>query len=211
MIKLYGICVSNYYNIAKLALLEKDIAFEEVQTMPSKDAAVTTLSPMGKIPYIVDGDYALSESQAILRYLELVKPGLYPGDARTAGRAQQIHQMLDHYIDVPARQLLGAAFFGETAAPEKIADISQQLERNIKALAQVVNFSPYIAGAALTHADLAAYAIFGLVRAIMMQLKAPDPLQALPGVDGYLAMLAQRPAFARVSADQQAAMAAMFA
>lgn len=211
MIKLYGIRISNYYNITKLALLEQGIPFEEVQTMPSKEAAVTALSPMGKIPYIQDGDYALSESQAILRYLECIKPGLYPTEARAAGRAQQVHSMLDLYIDATARQLLSAAFFGDTATPEKIAAVGAQLEKNLKALAQVVKFSPYIAGDTLTHADLAAYAIFGFARAVMTQLKAPDPLQAIPGVDAYLQMLAKRPAFARVSAEQQAALAAMFA
>lgn len=209
MIRLYGIRISNYCNIAKLALLEKGIAFEEVHTLPSKDPALTRLSPMGKVPCIEDGDYALSESQAILVYLECLKPGLYPADARAAGRAQQIHQMLDHYVDGPARQLLGAAFFGATTTPEKIAQISKQLDENIKALGQVASFAPYIAGETLTHADLAAYAIFGLARTVMTQLKAPDPLLALPAIDPYLTMLAARPAFARVTADQQAAIAAM--
>lgn len=211
MIKLYGLRISNYYNITKLALLEQGIPFEEIQTMPSKEPAVTAMSPMGKIPYIQDGDYVLSESQAILHYLDRIKPGLYPADAKAAGRAQQIHAMLDLYIDGTARQLLAAAFFGGTATPEQITAVSEQLEKNMKALGQVVNFSPFIAGDKLTHADLAAYAIFGFARAVMTQLKAPDPLKAIAGVDAYLEMLAKRPAFAQVSADQQAAFAAMFA
>ena len=30
MLKLYGFCVSNYYNMVKLALLEKGLPFEEI-------------------------------------------------------------------------------------------------------------------------------------------------------------------------------------
>ena len=34
MLKLYGFAVSNYYNMVKLALLEKGVAFEEVPFFP---------------------------------------------------------------------------------------------------------------------------------------------------------------------------------
>ncbi len=36
MLKLYGFSVSNYYNMVKLALLEKGLPFEEVPFMPGK-------------------------------------------------------------------------------------------------------------------------------------------------------------------------------
>jgi len=36
MLKLYGFSVSNYYNMVKLALLEKGLAFEEVPFLPGK-------------------------------------------------------------------------------------------------------------------------------------------------------------------------------
>lgn len=210
MIKLYGLRISNFYNIVKLALLEKGLPFEEITVKPSRDPSVTRLSPMGKVPYIEDGDFALSESQAILFYLEQLEPGLYPSEPRAAGRAQQIHQMLAHYIDAPARKLLHAAFMGGTTTAEKVAETSQQIEDNLRALGQVTHFSPFIAGDRLTHADLAAYTIFGLAHAVMTRLDAPDPLQALPAIGPYLAMLAQRPAFAKVTAEQRAAFAAMF-
>ena len=47
MIKLYGAPLSNYYNMVKVALLEKGLAFEEVLTPPSQDAGYLAKRPMG--------------------------------------------------------------------------------------------------------------------------------------------------------------------
>ena len=209
MIKLHGIAVSSYYNITKLALLEKDLPFEEVVVVPARTPEVTRFSPMGKIPYLVDGEYALSESQAILLYLERIKPGLYPVGAQEAGRAQQIHQMLDLYVDAVARQLLGAAFFGRTTTAETIAEVGKQLDENLAALAQVVVYNPCIAGDDLTHADLAAFAIFGLARAVMTRVGGADPLAADARIAAYMERLMARPAFARVAREQMEAGAGM--
>ena len=48
MIKLYGFAVSNYYNMVKLALLEKKLPFEEVSAMASQEASYKAKSPMGR-------------------------------------------------------------------------------------------------------------------------------------------------------------------
>ena len=83
MIKLYGAPLSNYYNMVKVALLEKGLAFEEVLTPPSQDAGYLAKSPMGKIPCIETPDGFLAESIAILEYLEAVapSPSLLPSNA----------------------------------------------------------------------------------------------------------------------------------
>jgi len=52
MLKLHGFSVSNYYNMAKFALLEKGLAFDEVSAMPSQEADYKAKSPMGKVPCI---------------------------------------------------------------------------------------------------------------------------------------------------------------
>jgi glutathione S-transferase len=80
MVTLYGSAISNYYNKIKLALMEKEIAFLEELVVPSQDEAMLKLSPLGKIPFIKSNDGYLSESQAILEYLEDTFPvnPLYP-------------------------------------------------------------------------------------------------------------------------------------
>ena len=47
--KLYGMPLSNYFNMVKHALLEKGIDFEIVPTPPGRDPEFLAKSPMGKI------------------------------------------------------------------------------------------------------------------------------------------------------------------
>ena len=71
MITLCGFAISNYYNIVKHALLEKDIAFTEEHVLTrSKEEAVLSASPLGKVPFIKTTQGALCESAVILDYLE---------------------------------------------------------------------------------------------------------------------------------------------
>ncbi len=206
--KLHGLAVSNYYNIVKLALLEKHLAFEEVHAPPSSSADFLACSPMGRIPFLQHGDFYLSESQAILFYLELYQPSprLYPKEPQLAGLAQQIHQMIDLYLDPPARSVMAAAFFGADVDAEKIAAASVLLKKNVSALSRIVRFAPYIAGADLSHADLAAFMTFGFVQTVMERLHGSDPLAKLPGVGAYMEMMAERASCRQVLADQQRAL-----
>lgn len=48
MIKLYGFPISNYYNMVKMTLLEKGMAFEEVMVRPSQEADYLSCSPTGE-------------------------------------------------------------------------------------------------------------------------------------------------------------------
>ena len=52
MLRLHGFGVSNYYNMVKLALLEKGLPFEEVQVFTSRDEAFLAISPRGKVPVL---------------------------------------------------------------------------------------------------------------------------------------------------------------
>lgn len=71
MIQLHGSAVSNYDNKVKLALLEKNVPFTEAhQGTRSTDEAVLAASPLAKIPYVATDQGSLSESQAILEWLE---------------------------------------------------------------------------------------------------------------------------------------------
>ncbi len=80
MITLCGFGVSNCYNKLKLILLEKGIPFQERVVYPWQRETFRHCSPLGKIPFIETEEGPLSESQAILEFLEERYPAcpLYP-------------------------------------------------------------------------------------------------------------------------------------
>ena len=49
-IKLYGMPLSNYYNMVKTVLLEKGMDFEEMLILPNQESDFLGKSPMGKVP-----------------------------------------------------------------------------------------------------------------------------------------------------------------
>ena len=82
MLKLHGFAVSNYYNMVKLALLEKGLPFEEVTFYPAQTAESLAISPRGKVPVLgVDAGF-INETAIILEYLEQTQKGapLLPSD-----------------------------------------------------------------------------------------------------------------------------------
>lgn len=66
MLKLHGFSISNYYDMAKIALLEKGIEFEEVDTRPSQENDYLSMSPMGKVPCLETDHGCITEVDAIL-------------------------------------------------------------------------------------------------------------------------------------------------
>jgi glutathione S-transferase len=106
MITLCGFAISNYYNKVKLALLEKGVPFTEEWVLTgSKDEAVLSCSPLGKVPYIRTAQGPLSESQVIVDYLEAAYPGhpLVPRDPYAAAKVRELCTYLDLHVELVGR------------------------------------------------------------------------------------------------------------
>ena len=82
MLKLHGFSVSNYYNMVKLALLEKGLPFEEVTFYGGQAPQALEVSPRGKVPVLETEHGFLSETSVILDYIEQTQSGkaLLPAD-----------------------------------------------------------------------------------------------------------------------------------
>jgi glutathione S-transferase len=213
MIKLYGVCVSNYYNKVKFALLEKGIAFSEVTMAPSEDEALLARSPMGKVPCIdVDGR-PLSESQAIAEYLEAVQPApaLIPVDPYEAAKCRELIAFMELYLDLPARRMLGHAIFGAPITEEVKQEVAQQLDLAVARFPRIARFGGYLCGDAFTLADIAAFVHLPLVSFLTTKVLGRDALAPLVGLPAYLQRVGARPHAQRVTRDRDAAMARMFA
>lgn len=208
MITLCGITLSNYYNVVKMALLEKGAPFvEEVVKPRSNDPAVLSISPLGKVPFIRTPQGGMCESQAILEYVESAfpEPALFPADAYAAGKVRELMIYIDLHLELVARELYGQAFFGGTVSDETKERIKAALQRNIEGFKHLVKFAPYAAGDSFSMADVVAFNNLPLVGMSTRAVYSED-LLASAGIDykPYIKLVGERASAQKVAADRKA-------
>ena len=208
MITLCGFPISNYYNKVKLALLEKDVPFQEERVMTgSKDEAVLAASPLGKVPFIRTPQGALCESQVIVDWIEAAYPNppLVPAEPFAAAKVRELATFIDLHLELASRELYAQAFFGGTVSEGTQARVRKQLERHIPAFKRLASFSPYVAGDSFTLADCSAWVSLPLVGMATKTVYGED-LLAAQGVDwkAYVKLVGERPSAQRVAADRKA-------
>lgn len=209
---LCGTPISNYYNKVKLILLEKGLPFtEEYVLTHSKDEAVLSCSPLGKVPFLRTEHGALCESQVIAEYLEAVapQPPLLPADPFAAAKVRELVTYIDWHLEMVARELYPQAFFGGTVDDATKLRVAKRLRRHIAGFQRLAKFSPYVAGAEFTLADCCACVSLPLV-AMASKLVLGEDALAAAGVDwkAYVKRVGERPSLQKVTADRKAAEAA---
>jgi len=107
-----------------VALTEKGIDFQmstvDLQALENQAEAYTALSQTQRVPTLVDGDFALSESSAITEYLENAYPQIqiYPHDVRQLAKARQVQAWIRSDL-LPIRQERSTlvVFYGKKSGP----------------------------------------------------------------------------------------------
>ena len=215
MLRLCGFRLSNYHNKVRLTLLEKGIEFQEDSNVhPSQRDEYLALSPMGKVPYLeLEGGIRLRESEVILEYLEEAFPQkpLLPKDPLARARVRELITFMELHMELVVRRLYGAVFFGGKVSEEIRQQVEADIAKGIRAFKVIAKFDPYLAGKELTLADCAAACHLPLVTLATRIAFSRDYLEDVPQVKPYLAMLRERPAFAKVDADRKAAQEEMMA
>ena len=92
-----GSYLSPYVRKVLVCLEVKGIAYEIDHMVPFfGDDRFSKLSPLRRIPVLVDGDLVLTDSSVICEYLEDLKPepALYPKDVRDRARASCVRMVL---------------------------------------------------------------------------------------------------------------------
>jgi glutathione S-transferase len=208
MLVLCGSTVSNYYNKVKIALLEKGVPFtEEKVNTGSKEEAVLSATPLGKIPFIRTEHGVLCESQAILDYIEAQYPNppLVPADPWRAAKVRELVAFVDLHLELVARELYPKAFFGGELSEANGARIQKLLKKNIAGFIRLAKFSPYVAGDTFTQADCAAWASLPLV-SMATRAAFGEDLLAAAGIDWkpYSKLVNERASAQKVVADRKA-------
>ena len=128
ILSLIGYRYSVYSWIAKLALVEKGIVYEWVETDPfaaDLPDQFLTLSPFKRVPVLQHADFSLYETVAITRYVDeaFAGPDLQPSTPVDRARQSQILSIIDSYAYWPfVRQVFAQGFFapqfGERVDPD---------------------------------------------------------------------------------------------
>ena len=168
MIKLYGVGFSNNVNKVRYVLNQLGLSYDWEQTNPmqgeTKTPAFQAITPTGKIPAIEIDGLKLFESNAIVRYLAVIKnSSLYPADP--AKRAV-IDAWMD-YSSIHVQQALGRVMFNRLFAPmmgQKVDEASLQtglefLSKYFPIIDAQLAKNAYLAGSELSLADMTLLAV----------------------------------------------------
>ena len=208
--KLYGVCISNYFNIVKQTLLEEGFAFETVQSPPNQQADYLRISPMGKIPAAVTGDGVLCETRAILSYIDGAHPDntLFPTSVYGRAQLEELFSLVDLYIEQQARRQLLEVMFDAPRNEAVCAEVRPAVERGLQALASRFSPSPYVFGE-FSVADIYLFHCLHLTSLLMQASYDWDILAEINGLGKWFELVKSREVTQCVLADQAAALQAL--
>jgi glutathione S-transferase len=197
----YGSSLSPFVRKVLAFAAEKGIEIELKPTgLGNKDPEFLEASPFGKMPGFRDGDFAISDSSAIVAYLDAVKPepNLIPAEARA--RARTI--WFDEYSDTILFACGGKMFFNRIVAPrflgqagdEEIAAKAEcdELPPLLDYLERVIPESGYLVEDRLTLADISVASPFANLGHLDIVV---DPGR-YPKLSAYVSRMLARPSFA---------------
>jgi glutathione S-transferase len=210
--KLHGLPLSNYYNMARHAVLHKGIACEFCNTRPSQEAEYLQKSPMGKVPLLETEQGFITETDAILDYLDEAFPGpkLFPQDPFARAKVRQLMKVQELYIETPVHNLVGVIFGREV--PQQVKDASQpEARKGLAALARLVKFNPWIAGSEFSAADIVVFYSFVLSNRLTQLTYGWDMLAEVAGLAAWSERFAALDVTRQIMADNRAASDALAA
>jgi glutathione S-transferase len=196
----YGSSMSPFVRKVLAFAVEKGI---EVETKPlglgSDDPEFLAASPFRKIPALSDGEFAISDSSAIVTYLEALKPEpiLIPAEAKARARTIWFDEFADTIIGTCGTKMFfnrivaprflkrpGDAAVADKAENEELPPILDYLERSIPE-------SGFLVDDRLTLADIAVASPFANFRHLGIELDEGRH----PKVKAYADAILTRPSF----------------
>lgn len=120
-----------------IALYERDIAFSFQMVdpgHPENQARMAELSPTGQFPALLDGRRSITQSNAIIEYLDLFHGSaepVIPADPREALDARMMADVFDDYIHAPMQRIVAEALRNKGELdPKGVSDAHAALEKS---------------------------------------------------------------------------------
>jgi glutathione S-transferase len=210
---IHGSTLSPFVRKAVVFAIEKGIAHEVRPINPGAPSPeFLAASPFRKMPGLTDGDFAISDSTAIITYFDTIKPepNLIPTEAKARARTIWFEEFGDTLVAACG----GKIFFNRVVSPRffgkpgdlAAADEAQQTEfpKLIDYLESVIPPSGYLVEDRFTLADIAVASPL----MTMAHANCAVDAKAHPKSAAYLAGILERPSFAGVVAKEKAMLAA---
>ncbi|MCW1383778.1 glutathione S-transferase family protein [Novosphingobium sp. KCTC 2891] len=199
---MHGYPVSNYFNIARAALIEKAVPHDIVITRASQEPEFLERSALGKIPVLEGPDGWIAETVAILEYLDdkFSAVSLRPNDLGTRAHARQIVNIAQVYVEVPCRALFPGVFAAGSVATKAQADALATIDRAVAAISRLRREGPFLLGDELTAADVFGFFTLDIAQRVVGFLTGRSILDEA-GLRDWFASVAARPSTVAVMAD----------
>ena len=212
---LHGIAPSPFVRKVRVVLYEKGLphALRPVTPFPPANATpeFRRMSPLGKVPALSDGDFAISDSSVICAYLERSRPEIpvYPSEPKDFARAL----WLEEWADTKLAEATGALFFQRVVRPRFFRQPSEEASVQTilrDALPPLLDYgeqqpgdAEWLVGDRFSIADIA-------VATMLQQLRyAGEAIDRTrwPKLAGFADRALARPSFLRCLADEEAVLA----
>lgn len=211
--KVFGNTLSPFVRKTLAFAAEKGLEVELVAAgMGGGPPEFKLASPFGKMPGFQDGDFLISDSTAIITYMEAIKPepNLIPTDPKARARAIWYEEFADTIVGA----CVGKVFFNRVVAPKFLgrdgdlaaADEAQAVEfpKLADYLESVVPASGFLVEDRITLADIAVASPF----ANLSHAGCPIDAAKHPKSAAYVAGILARPSYAEMIAKEKAFFAA---
>lgn len=172
-----------------------------------KTEAFAKLNPRKKVPVLTDGETVVSESVAILAYLDRRFPNK-PLFGRTPAEAGAVWQSLleqQNYLEPPLMRVVRALFFNR--AEEKAAQVREDIEATARELPnweRALEGRQWLVGGGLSAADIALFPTLMSVRraaqkpqAAGFELPIVPTAESFPNLAAWMARVEALPGYER--------------
>ncbi len=207
--KLYSSPISPYAARCRIQIAHQRLP---VAIIPPPDGmrseAVLAKNPAGRIPVLDLGERAISESWAIMNYLDSTQagPAMLPADAYLRAKLEERVRFVDIYL-APAMFPLFRALRGGASENETQAAITG-LQEQLATLDALLADPSVPASDGLTLADAALLPVIWYARILARHFGTPDCLADTPVVRAWWQQARSEPAAAQVLDEMETALRA---
>jgi len=139
------------------------------------------INPSGRVPALQDGDFTMSESAAIMRYIaRKLGSDLYPQDVQAQAKINQWIDFINHHLRAP----IGRIHFNRSIAPMVGAEVDMAsaalgekfLASSLPIIDAALSKSPFLCGDKMSLADIALIAALEPIDMSKIDISASETL-----------------------------------